>query len=45
MLGLVPLFLIVLIYFSLRWSLKSMKRLYAQDLSEGLREDNHSEGV
>ena len=44
MLGLVPVFLMVMIFLALRWSVKSMKLLTAHDRSD-LREDSHSEGV
>lgn len=44
LLAMVPVFLMVLIFISLRWSRQSMKKLVAQDLSD-LREDSHSEGV
>ena len=44
MLVMVPVFLMVMIYISLRWSVQSMRRLSAHDRFD-LRSDNHSEGV
>ena len=44
MIAMIPLFMTALVGFALHWSVKSMKLLSAQDLSDP-RDANHSEGV